>query len=63
MTTDPVSTPHEEETLERLQAAYDEFAGRLEALRKERFELAKRVVSRIKKRKLEEAIESLKKAL
>lgn len=55
--------PSEEEILKRMQAAYDEFAARLEALRKERMELAKRVVSRIEKRKLEEVIESLKHAL
>jgi hypothetical protein len=58
-----VPAQNEEEVLQRMQAAYDEFAARLEALRKERLELAKRVVSRIEKRKLEEVIESIKHSL
>ncbi len=58
----PVPTPQEdEETVRRLQATYDEFATKLDALRKERLDLAKKVVSRIEQEKLRDVIDSLKK--
>ena len=62
MNDQPVIPPGDEETIRRLQAAYDEFVAKLDALRKERFELAKQVVSRIEQQKLHDVIDSLKKS-
>jgi hypothetical protein len=48
------------EKARRLKDAYKEFMSRLDALKKEHFELTKKVIGRMEQEKIQEVLNSLK---
>lgn len=49
-----------EDKAKQLEAAYNEFVAKLEELRRERFELTKKIIGRMEQEKIRKILDTLK---